>query len=111
MRCEPTLPWNRFQFPARMIGSWMDCSRRPERSFIAAPIVGSLPAVAAMALFAVIGASMGTRLLPVGRRRLPPRALPSLFKLIRGIVREIDSPRPNRAQHMKKHAQTIEISC
>jgi hypothetical protein len=42
--------------------------------------------------------------------RLPLRALPSLFKLIRGIVREIDSPRPNCAQNMKKHAQTIEIS-
>jgi hypothetical protein len=63
-----------------------------------------------MALFAVIGASMRTLpSLPVGIRRLHLRALPSLFKLIRGIVTEIDSPRPHSAQHMKKHAQTIEI--
>jgi hypothetical protein len=33
---------------------------------------------------------------------------PSLFKLIRGIVRETDSRRPMRAQHMKSHAQAIE---
>jgi len=30
-----------------------------------------------------------------------PRTLPSLFKLIRGIVRGTDSPCPARAQHMK----------
>jgi hypothetical protein len=35
---------------------------------------------------------------------------PSLFKLIHGIVRETDSLRPRRAQHMKNHVQTIEIN-
>jgi hypothetical protein len=105
---EPTLPWNRFQFPARMIGPWTVCSRGPERHLIHRGTDCRI-AVAAMALFVVIGASTGTRL-PVGKRRLPLRALPSPFKLIRGIVRKIDSPRPNCAQHMKKHAQTIEIS-
>jgi hypothetical protein len=43
---------------------------------------------------------------------IPPNAdghrPPSPFKLIRGIVRVTDSLRPVRAQHMKKHAQTIE---
>jgi hypothetical protein len=33
---------------------------------------------------------------------------PSLFKLIRGIVRGTDSQRCKRAQHMKIHVQAIE---
>ena len=40
--------------------------------------------------------------------RKPAQRPPSLFKLIRGIVRGTDSLRPARAQHMKKHAETIE---
>jgi hypothetical protein len=36
---------------------------------------------------------------------------PSLFKLIHGIVRQIDSLRRGRAQHMKSYGQIIEISC
>ena len=36
---------------------------------------------------------------------------PSLFKLIRGIVRLTDSQRHGRAQHMKSYGQIIEISC
>jgi hypothetical protein len=42
-----------------------------------------------------------------GRRPCASRP-PSLFKLIHGIVRRIDSLRPMRAQNMKSHAQTTE---
>jgi hypothetical protein len=41
--------------------------------------------------------------------RMPAARQPSLFKPIRGIVRGTDSRYPKRAQHMKKHAETIEI--
>jgi hypothetical protein len=36
---------------------------------------------------------------------------PSLFELIRGIVRGTDSLRPSRAQNMKSYAEAIEITC
>jgi hypothetical protein len=36
---------------------------------------------------------------------------PSPFEPIHGIVRQIDSLRPKRAQNMKSHAQTIENQC
>jgi hypothetical protein len=46
----------------------------------------------------------------VGDRARPTARLqPSLFKLIHGIVRGTDSRYQKRAQHMKKHAKTIEI--
>jgi len=51
-------------------------------SFEAAPIGGSLIVIAAMALFVVIGSA--PRGLKGGE---PPLCQPSLFKLIRGIVR------------------------
>ena len=59
-------------------------------AFIAAPIVGSLIVVAAMALFAVIvfRTSRAIRVRPSGTR-------PSLFKPNRGIVRGTDSLRPS----------------
>jgi hypothetical protein len=43
------------------------------------------------------------------RGRPAARLRPSLFKPIRGIVRGTDSRYRRRAQHMKKHAKTIEI--
>jgi hypothetical protein len=36
------------------------------------------------------------------------RSPPSPFEPIHGIVRQTDSLRPKRAQHVKSHAQTIE---
>jgi hypothetical protein len=36
---------------------------------------------------------------------------PSLFKPIHGIVRETDSHAHGLRANMKKHAQTIEITC
>ena len=79
-------------------------------SFEAAPIAGSLIVVAAMALFVVIvfrtsRANAKTRLSPAacGRGGTRSRRPPSLFKLIRGIVRGTDSLRLERAQHMKSY--------
>jgi hypothetical protein len=60
-----------------------------------------LPAGVAMVPDGLPGYSEGGR----------PQRRPSLFKLIRGIVREADSLRHAHAQHMKSHAQAIEIRC
>jgi hypothetical protein len=66
--------------------------------------------VAAIALFVVIVLRTSraniwpTSPSGTGKKRPCARpALPSLFKLIHGIVRETDSPRSSRAQHMKKY--------
>ncbi len=50
-----------------------------------------------------------TRALPARRRSSVGQ--PSLFKPIHGIVRGTDSPAHGLRENMKKHAQTIEITC
>jgi hypothetical protein len=51
--------------------------------------------------------NFSARVTPAGNA--DPDPLPSLFKLIHGIVRGTDSPRQDRAQHVKKYEQAIEI--
>ena len=73
-----------------------------------APIVGSLIVVVAMALFTDRVPDLAG-LIPARSRGQPLRqSPPSPFEPIHGIVRQTDSLRLKRAQHMKSHAQTIE---
>jgi hypothetical protein len=72
-----------------------------------------IPALAALVLHASEkknGLSMLQRHVPKLLASAQP-CRPSLFKLIHGIVRETDSQRQWRAQHMKSYGQIIEISC
>jgi hypothetical protein len=69
--------------------------------------VGSLIVVAAMALFTAILFRTSPETAPSEGQPLR-QSPPSPFEPIHGIVRQTDSPRAKRAQHMKSHAQTIE---
>jgi len=82
------------------------CRRAFEgEAFVAAPIVGSLIVVAAMALFVIVFRTSRNRPFRGATMHQSP---PSPFEPIHGIVRQTDSPRAKRAQPMKSHAQTIE---